>query len=358
VDYRLEPVGSDGNEALVVRLRENDWGPNYLKLGLDLRTDFQRRGDFNLRISHNRRWLNASGAEWRNRLQLGETQAAYSELYQPLAAPGERFVSAYVDGRQQRPELYDDDGKILAIGTRQRLRLGIDVGWPIGQQGRLGDMRMGLVTALYRAVPELVSGDVSGLSQVLTTQRWREVGLRGAIISDQLDFANFPSAGYRARGELTLGQRTFSNGFSRNFSRLESSFTAVRSWGPHTLNAGGRLSHASQIPLGALDEYSLGGFQNLSGYNVGEVAGNYLLFGRLTYYRRMAWSPGVARALFAGASLEAGNAWLSRRELSWKGLKTGSSLFVGADTALGPLYLGLVHAPKGYTGLYLFLGRP
>ncbi len=88
------------------------------------------------------------------------------------------------------------------------------------------------------------------------------------------------------------------------------------------------------------------------------MAGNYLLFGRLTYYRRMDWSPGVARALFVGGSLEAGNAWLSRREISWGGLKSGSSLFVGADTGLGPLYLSVVHAPRGYTGLYLFLGRP
>jgi NTE family protein len=31
---------------------------------------------------------------------------------------------------------------------------------------------------------------------------------------------------------------------------------------------------------------------------------------------------------------------------------------VGADTGIGPLYLSIVSAPRGYTGLYLFLGRP
>ena len=358
VDYRLKRLSGDGDEALVIQLRENDWGPNYLKLGLDLRTDFDGRGDFNLRISHNRHWLNASGAEWRNRLQLGETLAAYSEVYQPLAGEGERFLSAYVDARQQRSELYGQADEALAIGTRQSFKLGLDLGWPIGLLGRYGDLRFGLVNSRYRARPDLLSASLDPSSQLFTAQRWREVGLRGAIISDQLDFANFPSAGYRARGELVLGQRTFSSGSRRSFSRLDSSFTAVRSWGPHTFNAGGRLAHASQIPSGAIDEFSLGGFQQLSGYRAGQVAGNYLLFGRLTYYRRMDWSPGVARALFVGGSLEAGNAWLSRREISWGGLKSGSSLFVGADTGLGPLYLSVVHAPRGYTGLYLFLGRP
>lgn len=358
VDYRLKPLEGSASEALVVQLRENDWGPNYLKLGLDLRTDFQGQGDFNLRISHNRHWLNEQGAEWRNRVQLGQTLAFYSEFFQPLGSDGGRFGSIYLDGRQQRVELYDDDGQLALIGNRRSLKFGADLGWPMGRQGQFGDMRLGLVSSLDRTKPELVGGSLADLSSVFTTQRWREVGLRAAVIADQLDFANFPSAGYRARGEVVAGRRAYAAGGSSGYSRLEGTFTGVRSWGQHTFNLGGRVAHASQIPPGAIEEYSLGGFQQLSGYRPGQVAGNYLMFGRLTWYRRMAWSPGLARALFAGASLEAGNAWLDRSDVSWRGLKAGSSLFVGADTGLGPLYLSLVHAPKGYTGLYLFLGRP
>ena len=80
--------------------------------------------------------------------------------------------------------------------------------------------------------------------------------------------------------------------------------------------------------------------------------------GRLTYSRRLPWDVGVARALFVGGSLEAGNAWLTRRDISLGDLRGAGSLFVGADTGIGPLYLSVVSAPKGFTGLYLFLGRP
>jgi len=358
VDYRLARQDGGTGEALVIGLRENNWGPNYLKLGLDLRTDFEGRGDFNLRLSHNRHWLNHSGAEWRNRLQLGQTLAGYTELYQPLGDADERFVSAYADTQQQRVELFDRDGDASAIGKRQSLRIGVDLGWPMGLQGNLGDLRVGVVSSLHRAVPELVGSSLAAQNGAISTERWRETGVRAAIISDQLDYANFPSAGYRARGELVLGRRAYSAGGSSPYARLEGSFTGVRSWGAHTLNAGARLAYASQIPRGAIDEYSLGGFQQLSGYRAGQVAGNTLLFGRLTYYRRLAWSPGVARALFVGGSLEAGNAWQQRQAISSNGLRTGSSLFVGVDTGIGPVYLSLVHAPKGYTGLYLFLGRP
>jgi NTE family protein len=186
------------------------------------------------------------------------------------------------------------------------------------------------------------------------------VGVRGAVIADQLDFANFPSRGYRAEGEVVLGRRSFRGVATGrgSFTRLESTATGVKTWGVHSFNLGGRLAYTNQIPLAAIDEYSLGGFQNLSGYRAAQVAGNYLLFGRLTYYQRLTSSVGVARALFVGGSLEAGNAWTERSDITLRQLRGAGSLFVGADTGIGPLYLSIVSAPRGYTGLYLFLGRP
>ncbi|EWS60664.1 hypothetical protein Y694_01536 [Methylibium sp. T29-B] len=39
-------------------------------------------------------------------------------------------------------------------------------------------------------------------------------------------------------------------------------------------------------------------------------------------------------------------------------LRTGTSVFLGADTGLGPLYVGVAYAPRGDTAVYLLLGRP
>lgn len=358
VDYRLERVRDNSDETLVIGLRENDWGPNYLRLGLDLRTDFDGRGDFNLLIGHNRHWFNDGGAEWRNRLQIGSSLAAFSEIYQPLGRANDSFVAGYMDASLKRLEIYGSDGQALGTGKRQEVTLGADYGWPIGLLGRYGNLRMGVQLGLHKARPDLVSRVIDP-SEIVSTQRWRDVGVRLALTSDQLDYANFPSSGYRLQSELALGRRRLSTSEEdHTFNRLELDGSFVRSWGVHTLNVGARFSRATRVPIGAIDEFSLGGFQQLSGYRVGQVAGNYLLFGRLTYYQRLPWSVSVARALFAGGSLEAGNAWASRREISVKGVRFGSSLFIGADTGVGPLYLSLVSAPKGYTGLYLFLGRP
>ena len=357
VDYRLDNQGAPGEEALVVSLRENDWGPNYLRIGMDLQTDFEGRSAFNLRLSHNRHWLDESGAEWRNRIQVGETMGLYSEIYQPWGARGQGFAAAYLDADLKRLELYNLDGDLAAIGRRQTVQVGADLGLPLDRLGRFGDLRLGSFANARRAVPELVSAGLVDEGVTVASESWREIGLRARVTSDQLDYANFPSSGYRTSAELAVG-RLYNNGESNHFTRLNATATGVHSWGPHTLNASVRVGMASDIPVGAIDEYSLGGFQQLSGYRVGQVAGNYLTFGRLTYYQRLPWQGGVVRALFAGGSLELGNAWADRSDMSLKDLRTGSSLFVGTDTGLGPLYLSVVHAPRGYTGLYLFLGRP
>ena len=66
----------------------------------------------------------------------------------------------------------------------------------------------------------------------------------------------------------------------------------------------------------------------------------------------------LTRGFFAGASLEAGNAWVNHRDISLRNLLVGSSVFLGADTGVGPMYLGLTWAARGTLGLVFFIGRP
>ena len=66
----------------------------------------------------------------------------------------------------------------------------------------------------------------------------------------------------------------------------------------------------------------------------------------------------LTRGFFVGASIEAGNTWLRSSQVSLADLRTGGSLFLGADTGVGPMYLGVTSAPGGSTGIAFFIGRP
>ena len=60
---------------------------------------------------------------------------------------------------------------------------------------------------------------------------------------------------------------------------------------------------------------------------------------------------------WAGVAVEAGNAWATRREATFGGLRKDAALFLGLDTGLGPVYLGGGLDGDGNSAWYLFLGR-
>ena len=350
-DYRLV-TSTTGVDGLVFDLEDKPWGPNYLRIGLDLATDFNGRGSFNVKVSHNRHWLTPSGTEWRNRVQIGAVPSFFSELYHPLSWTAglahDWFVAAYASSERRDGTLYGQEGSELARFKRTTARAGIDLGQP---WGRFGEIRLGLGTQRARATPTLVSASlIDTPRQVQAT----ETGLRLAVVVDQLDFANFPQQGYRLVGEAAIGDGDNAG----RFQRVEASAMGAVTYGRHTFNLFASARGASQQQGATLGRYALGGFQQLSGYRDGQLLGNYVLFSRLTWYMRLAGTPALARGYFVGASAEAGNAYLTRDALHANALRTGMSLFFGADTALGPLYLALTHAPRGQTGVVLFLGRP
>ena len=368
VDYRVEdlPAGT----GLVYRVEEKPWGPHYFRLGLDMQSDFAGRGDFNVKLSHNRHWLDDSGTEWRNRGQLGSVPRWFSELYVPLEAgsgpASDWFLAGWAEVERRRLTTYqplqpDESARALAVLGRQvrgQLRIGIDLGQPLGD---LGEWRVGLVRDMLSLDPEITAGTSDPAS--LNAGRSREWALRSGLVIDQLDHASFPRQGWRMKLGVQAGRRWLSGGGAAGesdvFHRVEADLTQVASSGRQTVETTLRLRHAHQHEApGQVGHYTLGGFHNLSGYETDQLAGNNTLLGRLTWMVRLNRQPVLTRGVFAGATLEAGNAWLSSRSVSLQDLRWGSSAFLGADTGLGPLYLGLTWAPRGRTGVYLMLGRP
>lgn len=353
-DYRLVDTTS-GATGLVFDLEDKPWGPNYLRIGLDLATDFGGHSAFNVKISHNRHWLTPAGTEWRNRLQIGEVPQVYSELYHPLnwtlGLWNDWFVSGWGQSERRVLSIYRADaGPEIGQLRRNTSRIGVDLGQPWGS---LGELRLGLTHQAGRSEPILLAADYQGPT---SPETWSETAVRGRVVVDQLDFANFPLYGYRMEAEAQFGRRRHEG--TQSLSRFEGQWTGAYTFGPHSLSLYGQAQVADARADAIVGQYSLGGFQRLSGYRPDQLAGNAVLFGRLNWYMRLAEPPVFARAFFLGASVEAGNAWANRRAVSLGDLRTGASVYLGADTGIGPMHLGLTWAPRGEAGLALVIGRP
>lgn len=351
-DYRL--VTGPNGESLMFDLIDKPWGPNYLRAGLDLHADFSGHSGFDVKLSHNHHWLDDNGTEWRNFIQVGERPMIFTEIYHPLIRniddSSDWFAAAYLSGDRQHRSAYAADGTEIAQFLRSTGQIGLDFGLPFS---RLGELRAGFLHLTTSTTPTLLSSQWTGSTQA---QVWQEDGLRVRGVVDQLDFVNFPTSGYRLQAEGVVGTRRLAH--SEHMARGAVEGTVVDTFGRNTFELHGALKMSDEKAQLAIDQYTLGGFQQLSGYRPDQLSGNAVLFGRLNWYMRLANSPVFARGFYAGASLEAGNAWDDRSQLSLTHLRGGGSVYLGADTGIGPMYLGLTYAPRGELGIALFIGRP
>jgi NTE family protein len=345
VSYSL--LEEPGKRVLAVDAAEKSWGPNYLRAGLGLSSDFKGDAYWNLLANYRMTWLNSLGAEWRTDAQLGRTSQLATEFYQPLQrGPGFFVAPRAVIGRRS-VDVYQGDRR-LAIFDINETSLELAAG---AQLTRYGETRLGVQYTRHRSAVD-TGPPVLDANRVDTTSS----GVTLRMLVDQVDNLNFPRSGYGGTLDVLAARQSL--GGDDNFTRVEASGIYVHSFGDHTFQVGGKVGRrfgGEALPPSQMFQW--GGLMHLSGLPTGALIGEDLSFARLVYYNRLKkWS--LLDGVYAGASLEVGR--MSHSLLPGNDLGTiySASLVLGVDTPLGPLYLGYGHANKGYGSFYVFLGRP
>ena len=105
--------------------------------------------------------------------------------------------------------------------------------------------------------------------------------------------------------------------------------------------------------------FLLGGFLNLSGLATQSLAGPHYAMARALFQHNVGTGgEGILEVpAYIGVSLELGNVWAQRSEISLGSARRDASLFFGADTYIGPAYLAVGYDEGGNSALYLYLGR-
>jgi len=335
----------DGQRVLVLEPIEKSWGPNYLRFGLDLSTDFSGNSSFDIRVDHRMTWLNRLGLEWRNDISIGNTTSIRTELFQPLSYTRTFFVAPYAGWYLQNENVYFDDEVIAQYDTRKGV-LGLDLGYELK---RFGEVRLGYQRGTVSQTREIgivfpnIETDIGAIL------------LRGAV--DRLDNWAFPSSGYFARGVYTYSREGL--GASEDYELLDIQLQKAFSFGSrHRVLASLRYANSFGSTLPFYDLVAVGGFLNLSGYQPRQfLIDDHLAYGSLVYFYRLGDPGAFTNRLYLGGSVELADIGQRINGPQPSGLTWGSSLFIGADTPLGPLYLGVGAADQSYA-FYLFLGRP
>jgi|WetSurSiteA1Bulk_404760.scaffolds.fasta_scaffold02519_3 NTE family protein len=329
---------------LVVKATEKAWGPNYLRVGIALESDFKGSSSYNILVDYTRRWMNSLGAEWKTQINLGSPSGIYSEFYQPLYVSRLFFISPHGEWKQDPVDVYKGHNRVAEYRIT-RYEGGIDLGI---QPLMYGEARVGLQFGKFRA--DSITGDIDFP---------RDEATRGAIVVqgrlDQLDNVNFPNNGYLAQFKLISSLEAL--GSDDEYNRVQGSilgaFTIRKQTVLASLTAGSHIGN--DLPF--YDTVTLGGIFNLSGLSTGQLRGQTMALGRLITYHKVGSS--FIGDLYFGGSLESGNVWLNdEKSFDLSNLRLAGSLFIGYDTLFGPLYLAVGHTDGGYNAGYFYLGRP
>jgi len=344
IDYYIQQ--EPGGRALIIRPREKEWGPDYLRFGLGLASDFHGDSIFNLLVQYRKTWMNRLGGEWLTEAQIGQDTHLFTEFVQPVDERGRYFVAPYAWIGQSSRGVFIGEDRVAEYNVREQ-RVGLDAGAILGTWG---EARLG---AVWRRVETRLDTG----SPVFPDVKETSAGPRAALFVDQLDAAWFPRSGYRVIGTGYLADDSF--GSDLDYKRLEGQAVAAKTWGPHTFSVAVAGGTDLDTDMPAYESFTLGGPLRLSGYRINEFAGRRMEFGRLMYYNRAFPLPDIlGSGVYGGTSVEVGRMSDRVDGLSGSGTIWSGSVFMAADTFAGPLYFGIGAGEGGRWSLYLLLGAP
>jgi len=349
LDYRLLPVPGEPEKAdLEFAVRPNTWGPDYVRFGLRLQDDFRGNSTFDAALRLLFTDINSAGAELVWDMQVGANPRFGGEFYQPFSPQRRWFVDPAVLFEIRTVPEFNEAGDLLAELRVRSLRFGAALGYEIAQTA---EIRAGFVRELGDS--EVRVGTASAPPLDFSNN---EMFTRFSY--DSLDSVAFPTSGAAATVEWR--RQLSGRSLDRVSDSVNMDWRVVRSWGKNTAIAwasGGAMLDEQFADV--RDYFTLGGFLNLSGMPADAVNGPHYGIARLVYYRKVGngGSGFLNVPLYAGMSLEAGNAWNNYKEMSFADSRKDASLFFGLDTVLGPAWLAVGYDNSGRYALYLSLGR-
>ena len=225
---------------------------------------------------------------------------------------------------------------------------GVDFG---RQFGYSGELRLGV----YRGAGE---SEVKIGDPALPASEFDTGGLFAGFRLDTLDNAYFPRHGSLA--DLRWNGLREGLGADAEYNTFEADIATTWSHGRSSFQVGASYATTTDPASGLQDLFPLGGFLRLSGLERGAISGPHAALARVVYYRRFGGNDGAVfdTPLYLGASVEAGNVWQSRSDISFGSALVNGSVFAGLDTMIGPVYLAAGFAEGGKSNYYLFIGAP
>lgn len=344
-----EFVEGEEGRVLTVTTRAKSWGPNYFQLGFNWEDDFSSDSAISFDMAYTMTDLTINGGEWRNEVKLGFERLFATEFYQPLNRDQEFYSRARYQYDVHNWDLYDNNNRAFVFDKKTHtVELGIGYNYVLQ-----GVVELGLV-----AEKGVIIND-AWLSQDFD---FNSYGAYLKVGYDSLDSISFPTSGNHITLNVYVRKENFDDvvEYQNDYSvQIEADWKGALSVGNHAFVGKASLATNNNDGFNTLHLSDLGGFLNLSGYHKDSLTGAHKIFGAFVYQYDLGRDALGMKdyPLYLGLSLEAGNVWFERSEVSLTDLIYASSLYIGTDTTMGPAALGFGITDMGDKSVYLFIGK-
>ncbi len=337
-------MNDQGQQGIDVRAIPRDWGPNYIQFGLELASDFSAESSFTLGAAYTRNALNSLGGELRVVASIGRVDEFSFDFYQPIDTKANWFIEPQVYWRNQNYNLWLANTNIAEFEISGA---GLDLG--LGRNLSTTD-RLSLNYEYGRGRADIITGEL--WFPIDDKVRIGELDL--VYQHDSLDNAWFPTSGMRHHLDYRYATRGMGSASDFQQAIAAGGFAFSRGKNTFLLNYEGGYSFDDRSPVERW--FQLGGLGRLSGLIPNQLTGRNIALSTLAYYRRLN-DMDLFRA-YAGFTLEAGNVWDRSQDIAFDDLRYSASVFVGADTPIGPVYFAVGHNDDGDNAVYFYVGNP
>ena len=340
VVYSLDT--QEGKTGLIVYVRDRRWAPSYLEFGLQIGSETEIGSSTNIDIAYTKVDINSLGAEFRGALGFGNEPYITAEFNQPLGYDLDYFIDAEAGLKTTLfPVL--KHGDIESFHRFERRFVSLSAGRTFAQNTEL---RLSLFHA-------------SGITRTLTglpptgNSDFDEAGYKISLIHDSLDNLSFPNHGLF--GNLSFIENKESLGANSDYRQLGFSLGGAGTYKRYTFFS--RIMFETTLNENAPNNavFRRGGFLELSGNFNKQLVGQHFGLVEAVFYRRI--GDISVLPIYAGFSVENGNAWDSTSDIDPDNSFFSGSVFVGADTFLGPIYIAYGASANGEQTIYFMLGQ-
>jgi len=340
VDYAL--LRERDRNVLRVTPVEKTWGPDYLRFGLGLESNFGTGSTYVLRAGYHKTWMNSLGAELLTVAEIGNRTRLVFDFYQPLDARQSFFVEPIVSYERQSVYVFQNGQSLAEVGVHDSTA---DLG--IGARiGTLGQAKLGW-SELRKSGSANIGVPLFGGYDVTYGGGYASVDL------DHLDRIYVPTRGWGAAAKYFASH-------GQGFSKLDLDLRGAYPFGAFVVQ--GHASYTGS-PVGQLPIYDpakLGGFLNLTAFAPGQLIGDNAGYASVRLERIIGTLPmGLRGDMRVGMAFEGARMGIRYTETKLAPWQNSIGVYVGGETPLGPVFIGYAYSTtSGYANAYLLIGTP